>query len=445
MQSLISIIFLFIGIIFLLAFINLKLAIALYISYNILVPFLQFDIFGISLSYNVINLFLIISFLITWKNKKIDYKPLIPFIFIFISISLISIFQWEIPFELQINYLRIDFMKTCFVPFIIWNISKYDIKIIIYIKWALLISMIIACIYGLFLMNLNGLNPYTSYLSSYFHQQDYAYTYLMNAGDSRISFSSSRSIQSTMSHPMRWALYICFLVIIVIVFLINEKNKLLFLFFILFIFLLLFNLLISGVRTGLVTLLIAGTFYLIKNKNMKILLFSGILIFFISIIITSNKDFINISNSFTNSNGTKSDISGSSISLRLEQLEGCFTEIKNNYLLGKGYGWTNYYQSKNGDHPVILAFESIIFVILCNNGIIGLFIWAYFFYLLARLNRKLFFDKISILILDVIIIVYFSFSIGTGEYDYLPIFSTLYIFLICYLGFNIKIISKNTK
>lgn len=39
----------------------------------------------------------------------------------------------------------------------------------------------------------------------------------------------------------------------------------------------------------------------------------------------------------------KSNVSGSSLDMRLTQLEGCFHEIRNNPIFGKGYSWDTYY------------------------------------------------------------------------------------------------------
>ncbi len=39
----------------------------------------------------------------------------------------------------------------------------------------------------------------------------------------------------------------------------------------------------------------------------------------------------------------KSNVSGSSLDMRLTQLEGCFQEIRNNPIFGKGYSWDTYY------------------------------------------------------------------------------------------------------
>lgn len=433
MQYIIYIIFLFASLIVLLAFFNLRLAIALYISYMILVPFLQFNVAGLSLSYNLVNIILLLSFLYQWKKKKklIDFKLIFPFLFLFLFLFIFTFFEWDTPMEIQFNSLRSTFMKSCIVSLIIWNISITDAISLKYIKWALIISMIIAGIYGLILMSLGGLNPYTSFLSSYFNSNvDAADVYSL--GESRLSFSTAGKIQSTMIHPMTWGLNLCFLIIIFLVFSFKEKRK----WYWILIALMMFNLLISGVRTGIASLFLVGIYYLFKNRDYKTFLIATIFVLSGYLIVSTNPDLSNIFTSFTDIKGTKSDVDGSSISMRLEQLEGAFKEIKYNELFGKGYGWTDYYQSIKGSHPVLLAFESLVFVILCNNGYIGLFIWIIFFLLLFKLNRKIIKLKNDIIFLDILVLVYLTYAIGTGEYAYLPIFSIYYSFLFAYLFYH---------
>jgi hypothetical protein len=429
MQYIIPGILFFASLIVVLAFFNLRLSITLYLSYMILVPYLQFNVAGIPLSYNFVNLVLLFSFLYQWqKNKiKIMYSLIVPFIFLFLSLFVFIFFEWVTPIEIQYNNLRQTAMQTCIIPLIIFNFSKEDLKFLEYIKWALISSIFIACVYGIFLMKLNGFNPYTSFLSNYFHEMDAAS--ILEDRETRLSFSSAKNIQSTMTHPMRWGLNLCFLIVIFIVVSLKEKKK----WYWILIALIGFNVLISGVRTALATLAIVGIYYLFMKRDFKTVFIASIVVLSGYLIISANQDLSNIFYSFTDVKGTKSDVQGSSINGRLQQLEGCFNEIRGIELFGKGYGWTTYYMSIKEFHPIILSFESLLFVIICNHGYLGLFIWIIFFWLLFKLNRKMVKLKNDILYLDIIVLVYLIYAIGTGEYGYLQIFSIYYSFLFLYL------------
>ncbi|HEY3388164.1 MAG TPA: O-antigen ligase family protein, partial [Prolixibacteraceae bacterium] len=259
-------------------------------------------------------------------------------------------------------------MQTCLIPFIIWNMALDDPKILKYLKWAFIVSITISGIYGLILTRLEGLNPYTSFLANYFDKVDSAEIYASStAAVSRLSFSSAGKIQSTMVHPMTWGLLLCFLLIIFTTSYFKTKIKT----YWLVIGLIGFNILISGVRTGIAALAVGSIYFLIRYRKFKLIIFALLFVSVFAIVIQSNEDLSKLFASFTDVSGTNSEVKGSSISMRLDQLQGAIHEINGIELVGKGYGWNSYYISKHGDHPVLLAFESLVFVVLCNNGIIG--------------------------------------------------------------------------
>lgn len=430
MGIILSIIIVFAVSIIVLAFYDLKLSIAFYTAYLILVPYLEFKIGGVGLSYNMVNAVLLLVFFYQFKFKKktnISLTILRPFIFLFASLFVLTFFAYDTPWILQFDSLRLTVMRTCIVVLIIWNFALVDSKILNYIKTALIVSFSIACLYGIYLMNLGGLNPYVSFLSAYFGSSDAAEIY--SSLDSRFSFSSAGKIQSTMVHPMTWSLHICFMICIVLGSFFREKKN----WYKFFFGLLIFNLLISGVRTGIAALVIAAIYFLLVSGNKKVLLYAIFIGLVGVVFINVNNDLANLFQSFTDFSGNKSDVKGSSITMRLDQLQGAIDEVQGRELFGKGYGWTVYYQSKFGDHPILLAFESLIFVVLCNNGIIGLIVYSVFFLMLFKLQRKILSTRQDIYIMDAIVITYLSYAIGTGEYGYLQIFSIYYVFLICSL------------
>ena len=194
-----------------------------------------------------------------------------------------------------------------------------------------------------------------------------------------------------------------------------------------------FNILISGVRTGIAALAIGYIYFLIRFRKFKLIFFTLLSISILAVVVQTNDDLSDLFASFTDVSGTKSNVQGSSISLRLDQLEGAIHEIKGVELVGKGYGWNSYYQLKNGEHPTLIAFESLVFVVLCNSGIIGALIWIIFFVLLFRLQRNILKAKQDIFLMDSFVIVYAAYAVGTGEYGYIQIFAIYYTFFLAYL------------
>jgi hypothetical protein len=400
----------------------------------ILVPIWRFNMFGLDVSGSLIAFAILLNFIFQYKIKKkvvFDFKIINPFLFLYISLLILSIFEWNMPWEIQFTYWIKSFYNTCIIPFILWNIKLYNPKIVAYIKYSLIISILIAGLYGIFLMKLGGLNPYTSFLANYFDSYN-DFADLFSTKSTRLDFSSASKIQSTMIHPMHWALILCFF-LVVFVSSLKRSSKSLYI-YILLIGLLGFNIIISGVRTAIASVLIGFSYFLFRNRNYKLILYSFVVISIGIFIITLNSDLSNIFVSFIDIDGSKSSIRGSSISFRLDQFDGVLYEIKDNPLVGKGYGWSQWYTSTFGAHSTIHSFESLIFMVLCNHGVIGLAIWGIFFSMLFILNRQLpSLIKSDKYFLDVFVIVYLSYIIGTGEYGYLSFFAILYTFFICNL------------
>lgn len=397
----------------------------------ILVPYLEFKVAGFPLSYNLVNTLLLGVFLYQAQiNRKyeLDFEFILPFLFLYFSLLFLSLFTWVMPWGLQFTSWRASLMQTGIVSFIIWNIAKKEQKFLDYVNWAFIISIAIAGIYGIFLLRMEGLNPYTSKLSDYFGKTDFALNF--SDSEARLDFSTTAKIQSTMAHPMTWTLVLCFSMIILWAVYLKTQNKMLWI----LIAIIGFNVLIAGVRTGIASLTMGFIYFVIRYKKFKLIALTIVALIIVGLIVQSNDSLSNLFASFTDFSGQNSQVAGSSITMRLNQFEGVLTEIRGNDLVGKGYGWTNYYLTNNGKHPVILAFESLLFIVLCNSGFIGLMVWLLFFFMLFRLNRKISNTKESIFLLDTFVITFIAFTIGTGEYGYMPFFAIFYSFLMGYLS-----------
>ena len=124
-----------------------------------------------------------------------------------------------------------------------------------------------------------------------------------------------------------------------------------------------------------------------------------------------------------------SKIGGSSLDMRINQFLACFDVISTNPLFGKGFEWHQYYVQLRGTHPKLLAFESLIFVVLCNYGFLGIILWIFFIskmikYLYSLGNIRNILNALSIFIF------YLTYSCITGEYGYMQVFILFYILII---------------
>lgn len=420
MQTIISI-WLFLILFF--SFYKLKWGVVLYLAYIMLVPIVQINFAGIQLGENLINTVFILSYIVYAKryNVKTDWKPLMPFIFYYIAALVLMPFQNGVPFNFMMNSWRISVMSTLFLPFVMWNVMNHDVCSIKLFRNTALITIFIAIGYGLLLTTTGGINPYIMAMPI---EKDMA-DYYEAAGSGRMF----GRISSVFIHPMTFALFIG-LSFIYLFYLKNKIRKVIFT--ILFVSISIMALL-CGVRSVLGGLAVAIVFYFIKERNYKLLFYFFIIGAISYSIISEIPELSSYLGSITDINNKNADVSGSSFEMRINQLYGAIDIAQQNPLCGLGYGWTGYYQSLKGDHPVCLAFESLIYMIVCNQGILGFLIWIILIVKYFKVNRM--YKSKNVIIVSSLMVFYISYSCITGEYGYM---SKFLIFYILILGENIQ-------
>lgn len=409
------------ALILILCFVNIRWGAALFLAYTILVPVNDITIGGLHLGENLVKAILILALLCDFKLRhhyKLSWKLIVPFIFYYVIELLVIPFQSETPPDWMYNSWRVSVMSTLFGAFVVYNVLKKYPESIKIFRSSLIFSILVAGIYGLFLTTTAGFNPYINaivLMKGTALDAESLLTYF--SADDRLF----GRISSVFMHPMSFGLFIGLSFIYVFA----IRNKIKKWLFIALLLMLSLDALFCGVRSCIGGLVVAVAYYLIFSRNIKI----GLAVLFVGIIgyniISTMPELSDYLGSIADIHNTQSNVRGSSIDMRLEQLNGCFKEIQRSPILGKGFGWVAYYKANFGDHPVILAFESLIFVVLCNNGILGLFIWAILIYLVLRSNHRLKLkDKY---VVDSLLVFYITYSCITGEYGYMKYFLLFYI------------------
>lgn len=412
-------------IILILCFFNIRWGTALYLCYSFLVPLSDITLGPINLGQNFVKMVLILSLLYDFKIRhhyKLSWKLMIPFILYYAIELAIIPFQSETPSSWMYNTWRVSIMSTLFGAFVIYNVlSKYPDSLKL-IRYAILVSILIAGVYGLFLTTTNGFNPYINLI-------------VLSKGtaleaESLMGYFSAEGgrlfgrISSVFMHPMNFGLFIGLAFFYVFSIRKNIRKWVM----ILLMSILTLDALFCGVRSCIGGLVVAVAFYLLMSRNIKVgvlTLVLGLIVYNIVLKMPGLSDYLS---SITDINNTQGNVSGSSVEMRLDQLNGCLVEIRNNPILGKGYGWDGWYKSNFGDHPVILSFESLIFVILCDNGFLGFVIWGILIYMVVRNNKK--FHLIDTAIANSLLVFYIAYSCITGEYGYMQYFLIFYICLV---------------
>ena len=444
-----------------LCFFNIKLGLAVYIGWYLLVPFNQVQFGGFGLGVNFVNTLLLIAFLFNrrkfhsrWiagaknviqRKNKLEtllflilrgqvtwrFSVFVPFLFYYGIFFVIIFFQNETPLGWQLNYWRQNMMQTILLPIYVWHVMQWDASSIKLYRKTLFVVIILSAVYGIALMPLHGLNPYIMYIQM-LKGEEYQIGYALAEGSGRLF----GRISSCFTHPMAYGLFLG----LSFIFVFSYRKKISNVLFFVMILLLSVNVVACGVRSSLGALGVAMCFFLIFKGEVKLILrIFGLLGLLIIMQIPELSDYVT---SIVDFNQKHTQVGGSSFEMRLNQMEGCLNEISRSPFLGKGFGWHLYYIEKFGDHPILLAFESLIFVVLCDNGFMGVLIWLVFIGAIIYNTKKIVKRDCSVLYSS--LLFYVIYCCLTGEYNYLRLFLLFYVIMVSenLLATNIQKVKK---
>ena len=432
------------GIVFSLVFITIiwlclvkpKYGFALFLVYFFLVPVLKLQLGGFSIGEKFLFLFISLSYIIENHNKiRINFiEPFKPFIFLYLSLFILILFQNQLQ-TLSIEIILMRILGDLIFPFSLYCFIKLESDATKLLIRSFIFCLIVIIAYGLFLTTIPGINPYLMIVLPMFGMEfNEAYALGHSALNTAINLDVVEGrmfgrISSVFSHPMQYGLFSC-LSMIYCYFCIKKKQYKYVLLCLIFV-----AILTSGVRSPFGAILMAILVVLLKEKKAALVFRVGsimvILFFAIKLLSPEMADYI--SSIFISSE--QSNIKGSSLEMRTNQLLSCFDIIQDSPLTGKGYAWSSNYMATKSTHPKLLAFESLLYVVLCNTGYLGLIIWILFSIKCVKFisgikNRH---ESLALLALFV---TYISYSCITGEYNYMKYFMIFYILILGYFEKN---------
>jgi hypothetical protein len=343
------------------------------------------------------------------------------FIIAFFCLLLVGIFDDRLSFASKFLRPARYFLNTMVICYLSFSCLKEE-EDWRKISKAIFISSIILCVYGLF-NYLVQFNHYNDLISGFTGEVDVANRFQVSSGRPRISSFTSNAI------------YYGFLTgIIMIVFLCDytkAENKILSLrSFLLISLLLLINLYMSNSRTPYFVFLAGIIVYLTfsaSKKELKRNYAIFLIIFLFGLTIPSVQDMLfQITDIFSK----HPQIRGSSLEMRMEQLEGALRFFDYNIFTGNGIGYiregigytldTDMYERDE-----MWGFESYALELLIEQGIAGILASLIFFsFILYWLLRQLRYsgEIKQIAALGIVIAVSFLlFSFATGTLGAWPV------------------------
>jgi hypothetical protein len=315
----------------------------------------------------------------------------IKYIFLYVlAFIIIFIFATKSDVSFQLNRL-IQFCITDFIPVIIFVLEIKNIKQLNLTLKVFMICSLVTCIYGIFTLFL-GNNPYVDFINSYYGWRDSDFTELMHSGlDIRRGFYTT---SGTFTHANGWGYFLPIAFVLVFFYNSIKKTKIA----VLTLILLAISIIICGKRTAIGSFAGFGILYFLLGKwknKMKIGFIFIVGLLFATLFLDSFSEFnqvkklVDSSLFFWNDNlANTNDIGGSNWQMRVDQMTYCFALIRDNLLFGKGFGWTLYYLSNFGPHPILMGFENIISDAVSNGGICGLLLWIFIFYSSYKYSSK---------------------------------------------------------
>lgn len=402
-------------------FIQLRVGIAMYLFYQMLVPFVNINIGSIQFGINLVNFVVILSLFIKYGDriKHFEYKSLLPFLFLYFAQFLLIPFHTRVSIGDQLNFFRLDIMSYLMLPFAMVNVMRFDNDAYKLFRNILIVCILIAAAYGIFLTLMPGVNPWLIMILP-FNNAKFNETYALADNEGRLF----GRISSVFADTQAFGLVLLLAFVLIFSFIKPKANNI---FNYLMLGLIVITIFICGSRSPIGALVISILFYLFMERQFKLFIYTAIFGVVIYYIIIQFPDMAVYISSIFDSNSE--EVNGSSGDMRIHQLNGCLYLINGHELTGLGYGWTSTYLSTRGVHPVLLAFESLIYVILCNNGYIGVLIWIVMVILYYRYSNKKF-NKNSLNITITLLVAYLTYSLITGDYGYMKYFLIFYVILI---------------
>lgn len=400
------------------AFFDIKASLGLMISYILLVPYSSFEFSSIRVEYNYILLFIFLIYIFRTtllNSESYDLTIIKPLAVFSILIFIGSFFSTGVDFSYQLTILRSYIIGFFFIPIMLWQVckTKSDFS---YFTRIVLVCFAIMLIYGGYCF-LVGQNPYVATLSALFNKQDNneIFSHIERAG-------LIGKIQSTTSHPMMWSVFLSLVLFASYSFWVEKKSYT----YYVFVLLVVFNLFVCNVRTGIVASAI-GMALLFTNFSFRSKLISLTVIIAILLLSIDTSIFGSFQpyiDSIIYFNDPNKNVGGSSLDMRMLQFGGAVSLWDQGGLLfGNGFGWCANYYALYGDHPILLGFESIIYVVLIENGVLGIIAYGFLFYSLFRINRNLYiqsenFHKVEFWLNNSLIVTYIIYVIITGVFGF---------------------------
>ena len=361
----------------LIAKINIRYALSIFLLILLLIPgVIKFNV-GINLNSFNLAAFIFILFAVINRKKDVSLPKLRKVLWVYavyVCITSFLTFGIVVGFSRYLQNMLLFILEYLGIPFAL-TFVRLDEKALKCFNVTLVAAGTIIIAYGL--MNyITGFNPYMAYV---------ALTADMTVDMSNIFQEEERGlimgrISSTFIHPLQ--LGQCALILFVYSFY-HLRHKMRLVFYLPFALGLALMCVLCGSRSAIFPLSIPLLFYILyakPSKKVKYIVLACLLVAFCYPMLPRKARVTIEGLTFVwNQNASnRAAISGSSVEGRWEQIESAFRVINDNVLFGKGEGYVRDYGYRHSS--VLLGYESIILKYLVDGGVVGLLAFCLFYF-----------------------------------------------------------------
>ena len=314
-------------------------------------------------------------------NKKNGLKkslfPIKTLAFPILVVGILAPLSFTIQAKSMLQFVITDLLPFSLIFYCIQ--SEKDMKTVLYGFFA---SYIIIGTYGIFTFFMKG-NPYVLLVALQSGYEGELYLGDYGAGRGALEGVATGSMTGALTWGQLSLITLLFSIIFFNKVTINKRLILI------VIFLSLLNCFLSTKRSIMLPALLATSYFvIIKGKHLvSALIKVSFAIFILTIIAMQNKTVREVYESnikttilFWDDNlANEKGVTGSSLGMRIEQTEALFGIVGSYIIQGRGYGYMKEYAKKYEGKTDIRSFESIIFQVIVESGVLGLIIWFLFF------------------------------------------------------------------
>ena len=358
------------------------------------------------------------------------YKPMS---IVMLSMLVVTVFAQRLGASVN---LMLAFMTESFLLSLMIWVAYRRPNDIVYVMRRMVIIFVGLAVYGT-VSYITGINPIMDFVNANFTSESKRLFFNYNEVE-RLGILGRA--QAIFSHPIQYGAFLVMLMCIAFYLYISETGIRKY-FYLSYIMILAIGIMFTYSRAPLFMLfVIVAAYWCFQGIKSKLRIMSVILMLtFVSIFLPDSTILSLFSSIFKEISGVESDVSGSSLVMRIEQLLASFLLFKESPIVGHGLAATRVMSENDMLPDLIRRAESFIFSQMIDAGLVGLLAYIYFYYYIFKyfLRKKMrvlgsHLKKLTFVTAS-LVLGYLAFILVTGEINTFQLFIIIVTLIARYI------------